>query len=293
MEPLLSRLVLIALQVKLWSGRRKLSTDDLGLAGGSLPPEVVASLGSKRVCDPASIRVFANMKSGAERLLDQHGLRFLSGYLVPEPAALPLMQALQQYRDRFAEERQSFMGRYDAMIHDWVAAHPAWAEVIRRGVVPADRVERQLHFSVEAYRISSVDGISSDLLRDVGQLEQTLQAEVVTVCRQVLQDSLQGRDRISRRALRPLQMITHKLEGLAFLSDAVMQLHGRISSFLAGLPRRGAISGYRLEALAVLLRDVASGSKPSSLPPSEPSLLGLDVPVMPDTVQDSQQLWFF
>ena len=63
MEPLLSRLVLIALQVKLWSGRRKLSTDDLGLAGGSLPPDVVASLGSKRVCDPASIRVFANMKS--------------------------------------------------------------------------------------------------------------------------------------------------------------------------------------------------------------------------------------
>ena len=295
MESVLSRLILIALNVKLWSGRRKLSTDDLGLAGTALPPDVVASLGSKRVCDPASIRVFANVKSAAERLLDQYGLRFLGGYLVPEQAAPQLMQHLKEYQQRFAHERQTFMGRYDGMVADWVAAHPTWAEVIRRGVVPAERVERQLQFSVEAYRVAAVDGVSTDLLQDIGQLEQTLRLELAAVCRQVLHESVAGRDRITRRAIRPLQMMTAKMEGLLFLSDEIQQLHGRVSSFLVSLPRRGHLSGYRLEALAALLQELSHGDQPcvSSDTGGESVMVPHSLPLVATPDGDLQQSWFF
>ena len=47
----LDRLVAVNLDVRIWSGRKKLTAEDLSL-GADVPPEDLVSLGSKRVCDP-------------------------------------------------------------------------------------------------------------------------------------------------------------------------------------------------------------------------------------------------
>jgi len=47
----LDRLVAVNLDVRIWSGRKKLTAEDLSL-GTDVPPEDLVSLGSKRVCDP-------------------------------------------------------------------------------------------------------------------------------------------------------------------------------------------------------------------------------------------------
>ena len=46
------QLTLVMLDVRIWSGRKKLRPEDLHLSGGEIPPEELVSLGSKRVCDP-------------------------------------------------------------------------------------------------------------------------------------------------------------------------------------------------------------------------------------------------
>jgi hypothetical protein len=55
--PVLDRLVAVNLDVRIWSGRKKLTAEDLSL-GADVPPEDLVSLGSKRVCDPDAIKVF-------------------------------------------------------------------------------------------------------------------------------------------------------------------------------------------------------------------------------------------
>jgi hypothetical protein len=50
----LDRLVAVHLDVRIWSGRKKLTAEDLSL-GAEVPPEDLVSLGSKRICDPEAI----------------------------------------------------------------------------------------------------------------------------------------------------------------------------------------------------------------------------------------------
>ena len=54
---ILHKLLAIKLTVSLWSARRKMSAEDMGEV--SLPPEDRASLGSKRIADPESIKTYA------------------------------------------------------------------------------------------------------------------------------------------------------------------------------------------------------------------------------------------
>ena len=51
---ILDNLLALNLNVSLWSARRKMSQEDLG--GAELPPEDLASLGSKRIADPENLK---------------------------------------------------------------------------------------------------------------------------------------------------------------------------------------------------------------------------------------------
>ena len=67
---ILDNLLALNLNVSLWSARRKMSQEDLG--GAELPPEDLASLGSKRIADPENLKVFGTLKARAFNYLDRH-----------------------------------------------------------------------------------------------------------------------------------------------------------------------------------------------------------------------------
>ena len=82
---ILDNLLALNLNVSLWSARRKMCQEDLG--GAELPPEDLASLGSKRIADPENLKVFGTLKARAFNYLDRHGVRFMSGWAIPEEKA--------------------------------------------------------------------------------------------------------------------------------------------------------------------------------------------------------------
>ena len=71
----LDNLLALNLNVNLWSARKKMVLEDFG--GAELPPEDLASLGSKRIADPNSLKIFATLKARALNYLDRHGIRFM------------------------------------------------------------------------------------------------------------------------------------------------------------------------------------------------------------------------
>lgn len=77
----LDSLLAVNLDISLWSARRKMTAQDLGSM--ELPPEDLASLGSKRIADPAHLKIFGTLKVRATSYLDKHGVRFMSGWAVP------------------------------------------------------------------------------------------------------------------------------------------------------------------------------------------------------------------
>ena len=88
MNEILSKLVVVSLSISLWTGRKKLSPEDLGLDFSKLPPEKLATLGSKKICDPEKLAVFSALKRRAERQCEAVGVRFLGGYAITMSIAL-------------------------------------------------------------------------------------------------------------------------------------------------------------------------------------------------------------
>ena len=74
---ILDNLLALNLNISLWSARKKLTLEDFGNV--ELPPDDLATLGSKRIAPPESLRIFGTLKARAFNFLDRHGVRFMSG----------------------------------------------------------------------------------------------------------------------------------------------------------------------------------------------------------------------
>ena len=152
----LDRLVAVNLDVRIWSGRKKLTAEDLSL-GADVPPEDLVSLGSKRVCDPEPIKVFHRLKQQAERICLAGGMRFLGGYAIPEERTETVAAELDALGETFARERATFVAGYAEAVEDWIALHPQWEAAIRKAVDPASLVESRLGFGYQLYRIAPAE----------------------------------------------------------------------------------------------------------------------------------------
>ena len=75
------QLTLVVLDIRIWSGRKKLRPEDLKL-GTEVPPADLVSLGSKRICNPKALTVFSRKKKAAERACLIVGTRFLGGFAI-------------------------------------------------------------------------------------------------------------------------------------------------------------------------------------------------------------------
>ena len=106
----LSQVVFIHLDFHLWSGRKKLRTEDLkNLTQEQIPPTTLASLGSKRICSPEDLAPGARCKKQAERVCQLYGFRFLGHFAVPEQRLEALLRGLEVAVADFNAWRSDFL----------------------------------------------------------------------------------------------------------------------------------------------------------------------------------------
>jgi hypothetical protein len=269
---ILDRLVVVKLDATLWGGRKKLRKEDLILADGSvLPPEDLASLGSKRIADPKDLAVFHRLKKEAERHCLKAGTRFLGGFAIPEGSLDRIRQELERLAVSFAAARAQFLARYDQTIEDWVARHPAFAPAIRRAVDPVHVVAANLRFDYVVFRVSPPEpsagegsggddlvtppsAVNQPLARRIGCLSETLFREIAQDARDLVDSSLLGKTAVTRKALSPLKRMREKLDGLAFLDHRVQPVVETLGDLLERVPKSGPLEGaYLGEVLATAL----------------------------------------
>jgi hypothetical protein len=238
--PVLDRLVAVNLDVRIWSGRKKLTAEDLSL-GADVPPEDLVSLGSKRVCDPEPIKMFHRLKQQAERICLTGGMRFLGGYAIPEERTATVAAELDALGETFARERAAFVAGYAEAVEDWIALHPQWEAAIRKAVDPASVVASRLGFGYQLYRIAPAD-VAGNLEEQVQGLGDTLFGEVARIARE-LDRSFTGKDALSQRALSTFRRIREKLGCLAFVDYRVQPVLESLTDWLARVPSRGPVTG--------------------------------------------------
>jgi hypothetical protein len=249
---ILDRVVLVKVDANIYGARKKLKKEDLVLADGSkLPPEDLASLGSKRLLDPDKLTVFNRLKKEAERICLRVGTRFLGGFAVPVESAASITAELERIG----------LG-YDAAVTDWVVRHPEFAGIIEQAVDSVEFVSTRLSFDFLVVSVGLPDSLPpADIARlesKIGSLSEQMFYEISVEANQLIEQSLLGKEQVTRNALRPIRRMRDKLDGLSFLDHRVAPVVSTIDELLTRIPNKGAIEGGILQeilATAMLLSD--------------------------------------
>lgn len=257
----LDHLVVVNLDIHIWTARKKLSPMDLG--GAELPPEDLASLGSKRICNPEDLRAFGTLKARAVSLLDRNGIRFLSGWAVPDSRLDAIAAELVNIRDEFNEAKELFLQRYDSSVQDWIAKHPQWGGIIAGSTVSEEYVRSRLGFRWQLFQVRQPATIApgqtpDDLSHDIGRLGDTLFEEVAKAASEAWQRCYAGKTEITRKALSPIKAIHDKLMGLRFVEPRVAPVAELLDTAFRSIPKRGVINGgtlIMLQGLVSLLQN--------------------------------------
>ncbi|WP_445368114.1 DUF3150 domain-containing protein [Methylomonas sp. BW4-1] len=260
---ILDRVVLVKVDANIYGARKKLKKEDLVLADGSkLPPEDLASLGSKRLLDPDKLTVFNRLKKEAERICLRVGTRFLGGFAVPVESAASITTELERIALDFAAAKTEFIAGYDAAVTDWVVRHPEFAGIIEQAVDSVEFVSTRLSFDFLVVSVGLPDSLPpADVARlesKIGSLSEQMFYEISVEANQLIEQSLLGKEQVTRNALRPIRRMRDKLDGLGFLDHRVAPVVSTIDDLLARIPTKGAIEGSILQeilATAMLLSD--------------------------------------
>ncbi|QJB57391.1 DUF3150 domain-containing protein [Pseudodesulfovibrio sp. zrk46] len=284
----LDNLIALNLDVKIWTARKKLLPVDFG--GAELPPEELASLGSKKICDPKELRIFGTLKARAVNLLDRTGVRFLGGWGIPEDKADEIVTELTDIRADFLNAKAQFLNRYDEAIKDWIVQHPGWESLIGSSSVSADYVRSRLDFKWQFFKLVPPNDnvVGHGLQNEVSELGGTLFDEVAKAASDTWKRCFEGKDKVTHKALSPLRSIHSKLAGLTFVEPRVVPVVDLLDTAFNRVPKRGYIHGsalVMLQGVVSLLRDpvtlVTHGQKILDGQDSSEILAGL----VADTIQ--------
>ena len=260
---ILERVVLVKVEANIYGARKKLKKEDLVLADGSkLPPEDLASLGSKRLLDPEQLTVFNRLKKEAERICLRVGTRFLGGFAIPCESAAGITAELERIAQDFAVAKTKFLAGYDAAVTDWVVRHPEFAGIIEQAVDSVEFVSTRLSFDYLVVTVGLPEALPPEdvarLETKIGSMSEQMFYEISVEAHQLIEQSLLGKDQVTRNALRPIRRMRDKLDGLGFLDYRVAPMVNSIDDLLARIPDKGAIVGGILQeimATAMLLAD--------------------------------------
>ncbi|EGV16431.1 DUF3150 domain-containing protein [Thiocapsa marina] len=250
------QITLVVLDVRIWSGRKKLSAEDLNLSPGETPPEELITLGSKRICDPELLKPFFRLKQNAERICLGVGTRFLSGFAVPNNEADAVASELYRLKAEYDQASDVFLKNYDSALAQWIESLPAWEAPIRRAIEPAESVANRLKFGFQLIQINPSDNAGT-LHEEVAGLGDSLFGEIELMARD-LEGSFAGRQKLHRKSLATFARIREKLACLSFLDIRIAPIVKTLDDWTRRLPESGAIEGPIFNegmGLALLLSD--------------------------------------
>ena len=259
MFDLLKKLVCFSFDTHIWSGQKRLHPSDLNLTAGEIPPEKLASLGIKKVCDPNLLKPFQALRRRGERACEMAGVRFLGGYAVPEGKAQDVSAELDKVAAEFEAEKSAFLGSYRQSVAEWLDTLPdRWRPMVAQAVESPENVSRRIAFAFQTYQIQGVEGLGAGLEKSVQGLSGQLFREIAQAARQAWEASFKGRTEVGRKALRPIRSILDKAKGLSFLDGSLVPVIAAIEDELADLPESGPLKGRDFHALVGILNTLAN-----------------------------------
>jgi hypothetical protein len=246
------KMMVVAPDIRIWSARTKMQTEDFGDAKDNLPPSDLATLGVKKLCPQEKLRPFGMFKSRAVNLLSRIGIPFLPGsWLVPADKANEINKALESIKHDFDQAKDSFMTEYDSTCEDWITKHPEHAAMLQNSMASPDYVRNRISFGWRAFALRMTR--NSNIKSDLANLGNNVFTDIAKEAKSVQREVFAGRDVVTQKALSPIRTLGEKLRGLAFVHPLVANAAYLTQSCLEAMPTKGNIEGASLGMVLALL----------------------------------------
>lgn len=252
----LDNICLFTLNCSLFHGNRKVSAADLKSALGIVitaeDTKDVMSLGVKRVFDKAALQKLTAVKGAMQRACASVGTPFLGGFAIPDAKAVALAEELDKLVSRGLGLKADLLSRYQTLLDDFASAKPKWAQIIKSNAFDKSYVDGQIQFDWNGVRVSAADDgglMSKGLESKVGGLLGNLLTDIARASHKLQDESLRGKDGVTRKAFRPLLAMADKLDGFKFIDMRVGSLADMIRHVLSVMPPDGRIEGADLRNL--------------------------------------------
>ena len=257
---IVNRLVIVVPRFSTWQGQRAMHEGDYSVGvNGKLPPkEVAKSYGAKAIIDPKELRVFDRIKHRAEALLDSCGVRFLSGWAIPQERTDEVLRELDSMVVDYETAKADFLQRYDSLVHDWAQKNPTFEREILEGKLDENSVAERIRAGYESFRLLPVNAEKAKtLVESIGGLAGELISSVSKSAKVFFKESFLGKTRANRKTVNAVIRIRERLQGLAFLSSRIVPLIALMDETLAQMPDGGYFSGEPFWRLATLVKTLS------------------------------------
>lgn len=231
----IDKLAMVRLDVSIWGARARLNRSDLKDTS-ALPPQAMATLGSKKLFDPTQLRVFNTLKAKAVRLLDVNGTRFLGGWATDEDKLSGINLDLEDIAVEFREAADKFFDGYEDGVKEWAINFPGYEQVLLNAVPSLNALKRKFNFAWQTFKITPIESTSygNDLNDVICNLDRTAMQEVADMIQDIYENTFKGKDTVTRKQFRPFNALFNKLQALSFIHPYFNGLENLLRTIVNG-----------------------------------------------------------
>lgn len=255
----------VRLDFTLWSGRAKLTRDDIPDAD-KLPPQELASLGSKRLFDPAKLRPFGALKARAHALLERNGIKFCGGYAISADKADEIRDKLAEIWNEFDRTVVDFCNEYSAGCQEWIAQHPDWADILRNAMPSPHEMPRRFHFSYQMFQVQPTNvlgGGGNSSFTDIGDMGDKALDEICAMAKEIYEDTFKDKQELRAKSFLPIKRLLSKIHATSFTHPRIEALGDMLNAALTMVEQShysaAAVSAFK-GVLIAMTSHVAIGS---------------------------------
>lgn len=216
--------------------------------------------GSVRYMDPKHLRAFTSVRQAANRACRVKGVRFLSGWAVPDESVENLVIELNEISGKVVNEKSVLIGNWNDNIQRWIDANPLAANYQSR-FPSKEYADKQINASLAVYRINPAtvnstaeDGIQTEVKGLAGRVLNEIAQDVLDTWKP-------GATQASQRIKGLLNRLFSKCRTLEFLGGNLSAVAKFIDQGVEALPTQGPITGVDFMVLSGLLAILSSPEK--------------------------------
>ena len=214
-----------------------MKAEDYHCDAGDLPPErAVKDLGRKYLINPDKLRSFVTLRKHVFNTLTGAGVRFLSGYAVPESEASDVMDKMDDFCERFERAKRNFLATYDESVEEWARENPSFSGEIRAGKLSLQEVSGRFVSGYSAIKLAPIPGKEAELERSVQGLMDPLLDEAAKAAQDAYKSFIEGHQDCSWYLKKRLVRIVEKLQSLSFVNGNLEPLCTAMFGCLREIP---------------------------------------------------------